>query len=685
MAQRQDLGVRGAVASLSLAAALTLLAAQWLPIRFEYHENDLGIVSVATVNRYPVVQETFWLAFGLVVGALVTWVIARQLARYRIVGRDAIALEAIAIGSLLGLLLLPGVFGDLSAIGGCVAVFAFVRGREPDDSRRLLPEPREILVRPLWVNLLGFVVVVVVGFALTRGLWLHLWNVMHGVPDAKVAVDNFKFLGETGQHLAWANALRHGWFQGRDVFCLYGPLYDLGLVGFWALVGKSIAGWNLYWSLTRVLGWVALFALGGALVRNRIALFWLPFLLPWIELRVGWALFAAYFVFRWLATDRRGWLLCAGALTGISLLYSQEYGTAIALATLVGFAVRRDGPAALTYGCAAVATMAPLLIYYGAHHALWPMLKDVVEYPAYLIAGYGKLIFPNLVANLPIDLGTLATRASVTLRLSYTVPAVCLGALLLLLPVTAFDWRRPLRSIRELADALARDPVRLMMFLIAIFGMIAFRSAMGRASLHRTHASLPAVALLLCFALDRVISVARAQPRTALWRGVTLALLFVLGGFWQTASPISDSWRSLRFGMQTFRIGHRPRGDAHVMRVTRWIQLNTQPNEPVLFWPNDGAYYYLTDRPNPVRFVMGHQMVGHEHRAEVLADLTREPPRIIVWDDHALRVDDLPDELVFGPELLAFVQDHYQVVKEIEDVKIYQHRTLTEPSLVADW
>ena len=44
------------------------------------------------------------------------------------------------------------------------------------------------------------------------------------------------------------------------------------------------------------------------------------------------------------------------------------------------------------------------------------------------------------------------------------------------------------------ADALARDPQRLMIWVIAIFGMIAFRSAMGRASLHRTHAALPAVA-----------------------------------------------------------------------------------------------------------------------------------------------------------------------------------------------
>jgi hypothetical protein len=41
----------GLVAALPLAAALTLLAARALPLRFAYRPNDLGIVSVATQQR----------------------------------------------------------------------------------------------------------------------------------------------------------------------------------------------------------------------------------------------------------------------------------------------------------------------------------------------------------------------------------------------------------------------------------------------------------------------------------------------------------------------------------------------------------------------------------------------------------------------------------------------------------
>jgi hypothetical protein len=674
-----------APAAIPIAAALTAVAARAVPIEFAYRENDLGIVSVATENRYPVIQETFWLAFGLILGAALVWTIARALAPRRFAARDAVALEAVSIAALAAVVALPAVIAEIVVLICAAAMAALVRRAAVVGMAEAEPAVR--IPRTAISAALGGVAIVLVSLALTRGIWHHLWNVGHAVSDASVAVDNFKFLGETGQHLAWANALSHGWFQGRDVFCLYGPLYDLGLVGFWGIVGKSAAAWNLYWSLTRVLGWISLFALGGALVRNRASLLALPFLLPWIELRVGWALFAAWFLYRWLETDRRSWLVGCGAMAGVGILYSQEYGTAISIGAVAAFAVRRDLRAAALFVVTAAATVSPLLVYYAAHGALGPMLADVAQYPAYMIAGYGKLIFPALIPSLPLDWAAFGGRPSLTLRMSYAVPVVCLGAFLLMLPVSALDLRHPLRSLREAADGLARDPQRLMIWIIAIFGMIAFRSAMGRASLHRTHAALPAVALLLCVALDHALATWRDPSRRglAVWRAVTLAALFAFVGFWQTSSPLSDSWRSLRFGVHLYETDYRPRGHANIARVTRYIREHTEANEPVLFLPNNGAYYYLTDRPNPIRFVMGHQMVGDAHRAEALDDLTARPPRYVVWDHHALRVDDLPDEKVFGPAILKFISDNYEIERRVERIDILRHKTLKQPHVVAEW
>ncbi len=69
----------GMLAALPISAALVLLLARWLPLRFTYVPNELGIVSLATLERYPQQQETFWLLFSAGAGALLAWLLARWL------------------------------------------------------------------------------------------------------------------------------------------------------------------------------------------------------------------------------------------------------------------------------------------------------------------------------------------------------------------------------------------------------------------------------------------------------------------------------------------------------------------------------------------------------------------------------------------------------------------------------
>ena len=90
----------GVIAALPSAAALTLLLAYWLPVRFDYVENDLGIVSRATLDRYPQQQESFWLVVSLGVGALLTWGLARRLGA-AVAGKRRIGVEGLGVAALL--------------------------------------------------------------------------------------------------------------------------------------------------------------------------------------------------------------------------------------------------------------------------------------------------------------------------------------------------------------------------------------------------------------------------------------------------------------------------------------------------------------------------------------------------------------------------------------------------------
>jgi hypothetical protein len=98
----------GCLAALPVAAAVSILLARWLPIRFEFAPNDLGIVSLATLARYPAQQEMFWFAFALVAGTLLTWLFARAFRRAGATLGVIVGCEALGTTALLSVLWLPG-------------------------------------------------------------------------------------------------------------------------------------------------------------------------------------------------------------------------------------------------------------------------------------------------------------------------------------------------------------------------------------------------------------------------------------------------------------------------------------------------------------------------------------------------------------------------------------------------
>jgi hypothetical protein len=659
----------GTLAALPMAAALVLWIARWLPLEFAYAPNEFGIVSLATLQRYPQQQETFWLLFALGVGTLLAWLLARGLRG------GGVPAEALGAAALLASLWLPpavAVVLGLAAIGGALACAARSGTDLPQESPALLSPGRATLL---------VVGALLLALALTPQLWVNLWNVAHAVPDPARTGDTFVFQGEIGQHLAWADALRRGGFHGKDFFCLYGPFYDLGGAALWGLVGRSIAGWELYFSITRVLALLALLLLGAALLRRRAWLLLLPCLVPWINLRIGLALFGLVFLGAWLRRGRLVWAALAGISGGMALLYSQEFGLAFVLCAALAFALYREWRPALLFAAGLAAVVTPLAAWYAANGALGPMLRDVVAYPGYVMAGYGKLPFPALTQRLPLEASSWGTRELLALQLGYGVPAICLGALLLALRVGRLDPRRPLSSARELLTSLRADSWRLLVALTALFGLLSFRTALGRSDLVHMIATLPAAALLVAVACDRVLGLWRAGAglrRLAAWRSLALLLLLLHAGLLVAPTPLRNLGQSAQNVTTLLREGNHPVGSRRVMRVVRWIQLHSEPTDPVLFLPNNAAYYYLMDRPSPIRFVMGHQIVTQEHRREVLEALRARPPRFIVWDHDAMRVDGIADELVFGEALLDWIAANYAEETKLGSVQILAPRQAAE-------
>ena len=63
-------------------------------------------------------------------------------------------------------------------------------------------------------------------------------------------------------------------------------------------------------------------------------------------------------------------------------------------------------------------------------------------------------------------------------------------------------------------------------------------------------------------------------------------------------------------------------------------------------------------------------MVTAAHRAEALADLVAKPPRFVLWDHGAKRVDGLSDDVVLGPEILDWIRDQYHLRASFGRIRI---------------
>ena len=661
-----------------LSAVITLAVATVLPVHFSPRPNLLGIVSVATVSGYPMQQEMFWLAYGVGTAGLLAWLIALGLSRYSPGPRTQTEIEALTATTLGAYLLLPPYLREGAIIAGAGACLWLATTSVPQAtvSMKLAADRRD----PHHGSALRVLLAVaIIAVALLRPrIWYFAWDVMHGVPDLALASDTWGFLSELGQHLAWADAMRNGAWPGVDYFSLYGPLMTLGIKTTWDLLGRSVAATTLYFEVVSALGAIAAMALAAWHLRRPALALLVPCLALPIRSRYGLGLMGLLVFSYAIRSGHAASMFAAGAMAGVALFYSQEFGLAFLVCAGIGLAISGRALTRLAFLAGLSLVLGAVLLWLQLGGALGAVLRNMVEYPTLVMAGFGKLPFPAIVSALPLSLsGTLSGR-TLLLRLGYATVAVYVVSLLLIVRV---DRLRPgflTLDLRRLLRELRADPDRLALALIAVYGLIAFRSAMGRSEIINLVQASGCAGILLTVAVDRSLDLARIPAVRALasWRLAGLLLFGWVGGFFQYSGAILvQSGQETVAAIEAIASGsYVPRGDPSVARLVAWVLDQEVPEGELLFLPSHAAYYYLTDHRSPIRFVVGHEMVTDEHRRESLDRLRAHPPRYIVWSPHSMVLDEIPHETYLGAELMRWIREEYIPVRVQDRTTIFERR-----------
>lgn len=513
---------------------------------------------------------------------------------------------------------------------------------------------------------------------------------------------------ETGLYLGNIHALFQGKVPYRDIFMQFGPLNDYLPALCLKLFGPTLYTLRAYFFfsaiLTVLVGWLLArrclgtrpfwYAAALVLVYEVFNPRWSVY---WGGLRHLWGLLVVLALLGSLESPRpRRWLFLAGLLCALALLTSIEVGlfaTAAAGLFLVIQARHERLPwagfwrrlLALAGGWALV--MLPFLAYYSMAGALGEYLRIAFyDVPFNHMAKFGQ---KHLIALGPADFAPrslLAWAFSANCKMYIPFAAFALGAWLCLKA-----WR-----------AGSFGPWHSRVFLLLAYGLPLYLVSFRQFGGPQSQSGFTAPIILGLMLLERLYVQLRAAPRPAgtwprAWRGGALlaALVYLLMAQNMVHGGLLGFIGDKRADYA--RLGrHHPnltplevpgaggvwttkKEAAEIIPVVEFLRRHTRPGEPIIVLPEAGAYHFLADRPNPLRFsTTAMAYTTERYQEEIRAQLANNPVRIVVKRNkrsgHAKHAGKTDYDML--PAFYDLIEGHYHQVASMGPVSILLHNNM---------
>ncbi len=292
----------------------------------------------------------------------------------------------------------------------------------------------------------------------------------------------------------------------------------------------------------------------------------------------------------------------AGLACALSFFVSQESGVACIAATAFVFMSNRDKVLTRQFVAGLAAAMAVGFGYLFFTSGIGPYLK--CAFPG--IAG--------LVADQSLSLPKISLSGWSWSRAADTAAAY--------LPLVLY----PL--------CLLSGKKKPLLFGLALFGVLMLPSAWGRSDRWHIYISISPMILTGALAVQQLMDRKSPRAETALLVFIVCgALLFVPHYFGFRAKEKRDEKKLQASDLLRMGRARLPFAQANAYEVLRrWAEARTRAGEPVLFYPYDGVFYFLVDRPNPSRIPILSYASRPEQQQEVIEELEKGGVEWVVWD-----------------------------------------------------
>jgi len=376
-----------------------------------------------------------------------------------------------------------------------------------------------------------------------------------------------------------------------------------------------------------------------------------------------------------IAFDRRlrggsaGWIVCAGALVGVSVSFRLTPGFAGACG--IGMALLASRPRwqdwladGLRFAGGVLAVVAPVLVWFSFSVGLGRVWHEVVVHPLAMVALQSTPL-PELT------IPTVWDRYHIT-KLFVACQFRVIGFFYFAYGAGLFAiWIRSRRRREVFGHGL--------LTALVVFGAVFFLRSIGRSDEPHLDSAIPPVCILVAHALSLGFAWAwpPGQGRRVVRQAGAAAVVFVALGTWifllETDAEFLRPVPMRPLQSTGGRIATAPAEEAHALdRTVELILEYSEPGETILNLSPTPLFHLLTNRTGPGWFdiVMPGTFVTDEDERWFLERLRAEPPAVVVWPKRLF--DGLPERGVtrVAPRITHWVRGHYQRAPGQQDVYI---------------
>ena len=469
---------------------------------------------------------------------------------------------------------------------------------------------------------------------------------------------------DEGVWLSAIQSLLQGRTLYRDIWFQYGPLLLLPLKFTLSLFGTTLATVRLtYWSLN-IFGLICIY---GALIRfvEQVRIRFIFFVLlvlatsaahtPFIPFSgrygIGFLSFVFWPVGGFNDSEKKGNPLVSGLLASLAFWVSQEVGLSAFAAGVFVFWEKRDFFRSMRMFILGFAI--PMAISLGLL-ALHGSLRSYVQC-AFLDIGRLVVVRQQHAAQMDFALWSRAAHGVVSWLTPWQnlaeVFATYLPVLFYGLVAVEAWWFSSFKKM------FGREGMGML-----VFGAGLALVAWARSDRFHVYFALRPLFFLGALLTDRLNKIHPRAGSISLLMGIVLGGLMTLPHFlaWQMKNKLlRDTVKSLdlpRAGSVQLPVNQANGYEF----LAQWLDKNSRAGDPLLFFPYNGAVYFLTNRLNACRFPILADAQSQRHQQEAIEDFIQTKPQWVIYDEDNTAFDGTPVQ-IFLKDIFTYIQAHYKI------------------------